>query len=37
MEVLEKNPNNLFNWRDSYEVDEDTGDVVDTETGEIIN
>ena len=37
MEVLEKNPNNLFNWKDSYEVDEDTGDVVDTETGEIIN
>jgi hypothetical protein len=36
MEVLEKSPKNLLNWKESYEVDEDTGEVVDTETGEII-
>jgi len=37
MEVIEKNPKSLFNWKDSYEVEEDTGDVIDTETGEIVN
>lgn len=37
MEVLEKNPHDLFTWKDNYEVDEETGGVIDTETGEIIN
>jgi hypothetical protein len=36
MEVLEKSPKNLLNWKENYEVDEDTGEVVDTETGEVI-
>jgi hypothetical protein len=36
MEILEKNAKNLLNWKDSYEVDEDTGEVIDTETGEVI-